>query len=96
MNDDEFEWDDFKAETNLRKHRISFQEARRVFDDLFALVEQDLSDDFGEDRFLATGMVEGLLIAVVYTERGERIRLVSARRANSHEQRRNYRSQTPS
>jgi uncharacterized DUF497 family protein len=48
MNDDEFEWDIVKAETNLRKHKISFQEARRVFDDLFALVEQDLSEDFGE------------------------------------------------
>ena len=96
MNDDEFEWDDVKAEINLRKHKISFQEARRVFDDLFALVEQDFSEDFGEDRFLATGMVEGLLIAVVYTERGERIRLISARRANSNEQRRYYRSQTPS
>ena len=96
MNDDEFEWDDVKAQANLRKHKISFQEARRVFDDLFALVEQDLSEDFGEDRFVATGMVEGLLIVVIYTERGERIRLISARRANSNEQSRYYRSQTPS
>jgi uncharacterized DUF497 family protein len=96
MNDDEFEWDDVKAETNLRKHKISFQEARRVFDDLFALVEQDLGEAFGEDRFVATGMVEGLIIVVVYTERGERIRLISARKANSNEQRRYYRSQTPS
>jgi uncharacterized protein len=96
MNDDEFEWDDIKAEANLRKHKISFQKARRVFDDLFALVEQDLIEDFGEDRFLATGMVEGLLVAVVFTERGERIRLISARKANSHEQRRYYRSQTSS
>jgi uncharacterized protein len=96
MNDNEFEWDDIKAEANLRKHKISFQKARRVFDDLFALVEQDLSEDFGEDRFLATGMVEGLLVAVVFTERGERIRLISARKANSHEQRRYYRSQTSS
>jgi uncharacterized protein len=96
MNDDEFEWDDVKAETNLRKHKISFQEARRVFDDLFALVEQDLNEGFEEDRLVATGMVEGLIIVVVYTERGERIRLISARKANSHEQRRYYRSQTPS
>jgi uncharacterized protein len=94
MND-EFEWNSIKAEANLKKHKISFQEARRVFDDLFALIEQDLSEDFGEDRFLATGMVEGLLVTVVYTERGERIRLISARKANSDEQRRYYRSQTP-
>ena len=57
MNDDEFEWDDVKAQANLRKHKISFQEARRVYDDLFALIEQDLSEDFGEDRFLATGVM---------------------------------------
>jgi uncharacterized DUF497 family protein len=96
MNDDEFEWDEAKAEANLRKHKISFQEASRVFDDLFALIEQDLSEDFGEDRFLATGMVEGSLITVVYTERDERIRIISARKANSDEQKRYYRSQTPS
>jgi uncharacterized DUF497 family protein len=94
MND-EFEWNPIKAEANLKKHKISFQEARRVFDDLFALIEQDLGEDFGEDRFLAIGIVEGLLVTVVYTERGERIRLISARKANSDEQRRYYRSQTP-
>jgi uncharacterized protein len=94
MND-EFEWDETKAQANLKKHKISFQEARRIFDDLFALIEQDLSEDFGEDRFLATGVVKGVLVTVVYTERGERIRLISARKANSDEQRRYYRSQTP-
>ena len=96
MNDDEFEWDEDKAEANLRKHKISFQEASRVFDDLFALIEQDLSEDFGEDRFLATGVIKGSLVTVVYTERDERIRLISARKANSDEQKRYYCSQTPS
>jgi uncharacterized DUF497 family protein len=94
--DDEFEWDDVKAEANLKKHKISFRVARRVFDDFFALIEQDLSEDHGEERFLATGMVEGLLITVVYTERGERVRLISARKANSDEQRRYHSSQAPS
>jgi uncharacterized protein len=96
MRDGEFEWDDLKAEANLKKHGVSFQEARRVFDDIFALVEEDISADFDEDRFLATGMVGDTLIMVVFTERGSRIRLISARRATSHEQRRYYRSQTPS
>ena len=45
MNDDYFQWDERKAAINLRRHKISFQAARRVFDDLFALVEQDLSED---------------------------------------------------
>jgi uncharacterized protein len=64
-------------------------------DDLFALIEQDLSEDYGEDRFTATGMIEGLLVTVVYTERGGRIRTISARKANSDERRKYYRSQTP-
>jgi uncharacterized protein len=91
----EFEWDDAKAAANLRKHKISFQVATRVFDDLFALVEQDLSQEFGEERFLITGIVDGLIIVVVHTERGERIRIISARKANSYEQGRYYSSQTP-
>jgi uncharacterized DUF497 family protein len=96
MNTDDFEWDEAKAESNLRRHKITFQDACRVFFDLFALIEQDISENYGEDRFLATGMIEGLLFTVVYTERGERIRIISARRANRDEQRRYYRGQTPS
>jgi uncharacterized protein len=91
----EFEWDDAKAAANLRKHGISFQVATRVFDDLFALVEQDIGQEAGEERFLITRMVNGLIIVVVYTERGERMRIISARKANSYEQRRYYSSQTP-
>jgi uncharacterized protein len=67
-----------------------------VFDDIFMLVEEDLTADFGEDRFLATGTVADTIVVVVYAERGSRVRLISARRATSHEQRRYYRSQTPS
>ena len=87
MQSDEFEWDDVKAEANLRKHKISFREARRVFDDPFAVIDQEVSEDYGEDRFLATGLVEGLLVSVAYTERDDRIRIISARKASSDEQR---------
>jgi uncharacterized DUF497 family protein len=87
MQSDDFEWDDAKAAANLRKHKISFRAASRVFDDPFALIEQDLDEDYGEDRFRATGLVEGLLITVVYTERGDCIRIISARKANNDEQR---------
>ena len=87
MDSDDFEWDDAKAEANLRKHKISFRTASRVFDDPLVLIEQDLSEDYGEDRFLAIGRVEGLLVAVVYTERGGCVRIISARRANGNEQR---------
>jgi uncharacterized protein len=96
MRDEEFEWDDLKAEANLEKHGVSFREATRVFDDIFALVEEDLSADFEEERFLATGIVGDTLLMVVYTERNSRVRLISARRATRHEQRRYYSSQTSS
>jgi hypothetical protein len=87
MQSDDFEWDDAKARANLEKHKISFRAASRVFEDPLALIEQDFDDDYGEDRFLATGLVDGLLITVAHTERGERIRIVSARKANRNEQR---------
>ena len=61
MTDDEFEWDDAKAEANLKKHGVSFATATRVFDDAFAFVEQDIGDDHGEERIIAVGMVEGRL-----------------------------------
>jgi uncharacterized protein len=87
MENDDFEWDDAKAEANLRKHKISFRVASRVFNDPLVLLEQDVSEDYGEDRFLAVGRVDGLLVSVAYTERGNCIRIISARKANSHEQR---------
>jgi uncharacterized protein len=96
MEGDDFEWDERKAPINLRRHRVSFETACSVFNDAFALVEQDVSEEYGEDRFLATGMVEGELITVVYTERGERIRIISARRSNNNEQRKYYQGQASS
>jgi uncharacterized DUF497 family protein len=92
MSDDDFEWDEVKARANVRKHKVSFRDARRIFDDVFILIERDFSEDYGEDRYVATGMVEGLLLTVVYVESGLRIRLISARKANGYEQRKYYRS----
>ena len=51
------------------------------------MIRQDLSEDYGEDRFLATGLVEDLITTVAYTERGDRIRIISARKANANERR---------
>lgn len=96
MRDDEFEWDDAKAEANVRKHKIDFLTARRVFDDADALITYDLGSSQDEDRYLATGWVDGLLITVVHTERDSRIRIISARRANGHEGREYYRCKAPS
>jgi putative transcriptional regulator len=82
----EFEWNVDKAEANPRKHGISFQAARRVFSDGFAVEWPDLDLPYGEVRFIITGMVEGRLPKVVFTERDHRIGIISARKATTHEQ----------
>src|SRR5262249_15300781 len=92
--DQEFEWDADKAEANLRKHRIAFEAARRVFEDDFEVEWPDSELPYCETRFVITGMVDGRLPRVVYTERNDRIRIISARKATRHEQREYYRSQT--
>lgn len=83
-----FEWDPQKARANLRKHRVSFEEAARVFLDPYRIETFDGREDYGEDRWKTVGLVEPALLAVVYTVRGESdvIRLLSARKADSHEQ----------
>jgi uncharacterized DUF497 family protein len=88
-----FEWDDGKAAANLRKHRISFDEALTVFDDPYVIVEADSTHSEEEERAYATGFSAlSRVLLVVYAERQERIRLVSARRA-TQEERRKYESQ---
>lgn len=86
MRDDDFEWDDAKAATNLTNHGVSFERARLVFSDPLAVGEIDDREDYGEDRFTLVGMVEGILIFVAWTERGDRVRIISARRATRYEQ----------
>lgn len=94
MSDDEFEWNAAKAQSNLAKHLVGFEAARRVFDDAFALDRLDIGSRGGEVRYVITGMVNGVLLTVVYTERGARTRIISARRATKHEQTDYYRGQT--
>jgi uncharacterized DUF497 family protein len=95
MKDDRFEWDDGKARRNLRKHGVSFDEARAVFDDANALVEWDDSDT-SEERWATIGLSLGRVLYVVSTERRESvIRIISARRATRHEEDRYYRQAFP-
>ena len=86
MQDDRFEWSDAKARANLKKHQVSFEVARSVFDDRTAVDQVDDHEDYGEDRFNAIGMVKGELLTVAYTEREGRIRIISARKATRREQ----------
>ncbi len=82
----EFEWNDEKAERNLRKHGVSFDDAASAFADLNGF---DYHDEIigHEIRNLLLGMAGAELFAVAYTYRGERIRIISARKANRYEQR---------
>jgi hypothetical protein len=94
MVEAEFEWDAAKAESNLVKHGVSFAAARGVFDDAFALDRLDFDSAPDEVRCVITGTVKGFILTVAYTEHGERIRIISARKATKHEQEEYYRSQT--
>jgi uncharacterized protein len=88
MIDDGFQWDNRKAAQNYAKHGITFEMAREVFDDPFAIEWSDDGRDAGEQRFAMLGMVENRLLFVAYTIRGDHIRIISARRAVSFERRR--------
>ena len=80
-----FQYDPTKAETNLKDHGVSFSDAEGVFFDPLALHGPD-PDAEGEERFVAMGLGSaGQILVVVYTMRGEDIRLISARRATRRE-----------
>ena len=82
-----FEWDALKAKENLRKHGISFEQARTVFDDPRVVVMADLAHSEGEDRFWAIGRSASTSILLVcYCYRGsDSIRIFSARKATRSE-----------
>jgi len=82
----DYQWDDSKAKANLKKHKVDFADAVTVFgDDLAITVEDDYPD---EDRFVTIGVdALGRILVVIYTWRGESIRLISARKATKGERR---------
>ena len=81
----EFEWHDAKA--NLQVHGVSFELAKTVFKDPFAIGFLDDRVDYGEESSIIIGVAEShVLLFVAYTERQERIRIISARRVTQNEQ----------
>jgi len=83
-----FEWDEEKANANLRKHGISFDEAATVSLDPFAITIPDPDHSMAELRYVDIGRSEkGRVLVVVYTERGAQIRIISSRKATSSERR---------
>jgi hypothetical protein len=86
----QFEWDIKKAAVNLKKHGISFEEARSVFYDAFAVQFYDEGHSDDEDRFLMLGLsCESNILLVCHCERdvGHTIRIISARKATKNERR---------
>lgn len=82
----QFEWDSAKAAANIRKHGVSFEEAATVFGDPLALNLPDPSHSQIEDRYLVLGSSQNdRLLVVAYAERGERTRIISARKATRRE-----------
>lgn len=82
----EFEWDNKKAAANRQNHGVTFQQAAKAFSDPFAVEYMDDRQNYGEERINLLGMCNGVILHATYTERGERIRIISARRAEIHEE----------
>jgi uncharacterized DUF497 family protein len=77
-----FEWDRSKARINAKRHKVTFEEAKTVFDDPFSVTIHDPDHSLDEERFIDIGMsAKERLLVVVYTERGTHIRLISCRKA---------------
>ena len=83
-----FQWDPRKAATNLAKHGVSFEEAATVMGDPLGAIETDPRHSADEERFVLLGLSQRQrLLAVMFAERGETVRLISARRATRRERR---------
>lgn len=93
----QFEWDEEKARANLQKHHISFFAATAVFDDPYRIEEDSTKPEHGEARTKTIGRAEGELVAaVITTDREQKRRIISARRARKNEQEKYYHSRTAS
>lgn len=81
-----FEWDEEKANENLRKHKVGFEEAKTVFNDPFSITIQDPQHSIGEHRYIDIGYSSrGRILVVVYIERKSNIRIISCRKATKSE-----------
>lgn len=83
-----FEWDEAKNQSNIAKHGVSFEDASRIFDG-FTLDAVDNRQDYGEERIISLGMIDGVaVLVVVHTDREGACRIISARPAKKAERQR--------
>lgn len=88
MKNYNFEWDETKAQSNLKKHSVSFEEAESVFYDEQALIYYDPDNSEGEDRFLLLGTsfkLKQLVVCHCLRDDDSKIRIISARKADKRE-----------
>jgi len=85
----EFEWDEAKRLSNLDKHGIDFLDVEEVFDGDIVTVKDDRYG-YSEQRFVTFGVLQGRIVSVTYTDRGDVVLLISVRRATKYEQRTYY------
>ena len=81
-----FTWDETKRRANLVNHGIDFRDAARIFDGPLVTVE-DTRERYSEPRYVALGLLEGVVVSVVYAERRDGARIISIRKALKHETR---------
>lgn len=83
-----FEWDEEKSKVNIRKHKVSFEEAKTAFDDPFLMMFPDPDHSESEQRYINIGhSSKRRVLVVVHTERGANIRIISCRKATASERR---------
>jgi len=82
----QFEWDEEKRQTNIRKHGIDFVGVEELFTG-YAVTMEDSRFDYEETRFITIGLLNGRIVVVVHTERREAIRIISIRKAAKYEER---------
>ncbi|ASC72596.1 hypothetical protein XM38_035540 [Halomicronema hongdechloris C2206] len=84
----EFEWNPDKAGLNIEKHGVSFREAATVFNDPLSVTFPDPDHSIGENRYVIIGVSRvGQLLVVAHTDRGEKVPIISARKATRQERR---------
>ena len=83
-----FEWDEVKAKNNLKKHKISFEEGKTIFNDPFLFTFPDNEHSNDEERLINIGLsTAGRVLVLTHTERQDKIRIITCRRATTRERR---------
>ncbi len=80
----ELEWDEAKNQHNIAKHGIDFAAAHRIFANPM-VVRSDDRHEYGEQRWIALGNLDGIIVVLVFTRRGNKTRMISIRKGNKHE-----------